>query len=62
MLTTSTDTRRRIVVESAQYLTHMLVKGHEPFPLTNPGHFEPGVYRGVIHLAEGTATITKEAS
>jgi hypothetical protein len=59
----STRTDRRIVVVTPQgeYLTHMRTDEHGALPLTNPGHFAAGVYRGVIHTAEGTATIEEEA-
>jgi hypothetical protein len=58
----STSTSRRIVVENPDgaYLTHIRDIAHGVLPLTNPGHFAAGVYRGLVHVVEGTATITKE--
>ena len=64
MLNQSTPTSRRFTVRTPQgeYLTDFETLEHGVLPLTNPGHFAPGVYRGEIHLAEGTATIRLEES
>jgi energy-converting hydrogenase Eha subunit F len=56
----NTATSRRIVVETKRHLSHIRTYEHGLVPLTNPGVYRPGVYRGDINLGTRTATMTPE--